>query len=211
MPVRECSRDQLEALTGEVSHQGVVAIAPPYRYRRLDELLEAVPPGETPLFVALDGVTDPQNLGSVARTTEAVGAHGLILPSRRAAGVGPAAEKAAAGAFSHLRVARVANLAGALGELARCRIWTVGLDADAAVRVHDCELLGEAVAIVVGAEGRGLSRLVTERCDLLACIEMRGRVGSLNASVATAVTLYEALLRRRQNHTPTATADRPQS
>lgn len=197
VPVCECSRSQLEVLAGEVSHQGVVAIAAPYHYLRLAELLETVPPDETPLLVALDGVTDPHNLGSVARTAEAVGAHGLILPTRRAASVGPAAEKVAAGAFSHLGVARVPNLARALGELARRRIWTVGLDADADLGVHDCEVLGEPVAIVVGAEGRGLSRLVASKCDVLAAIEMRGRLGSLNASVAAAVTLYEALRRRR--------------
>ncbi len=204
--VHECKRSQLDLLANEVSHQGVVAIASPYHYLRLDELLEAVPLEEPPLFVALDGVTDPQNLGSVARTAEAVGAHGVILPARRSAGVGPAAEKAAAGAFSHLRVARVPNLASALTELARRRLWTVGLAASGAVGVHDCELLGEAVAIVVGAEGRGLSRLVAERCDVLASIEMRGQVASLNASVAAAVTLYEALRRRRSSWRRTGTA-----
>ncbi|MDP8930222.1 MAG: 23S rRNA (guanosine(2251)-2'-O)-methyltransferase RlmB [Actinomycetota bacterium] len=197
VPVSECAPSQLAGLAGEVAHQGVVAIASPYHYLRLGELLGGVPSDETSLLVALDGVTDPHNLGSVARTAEAVGAHGLIVPARRAAGVGPAAEKSAAGAFSHLRVARVPNLTRALGELAQRRIWTVGLDAEAAVGVHDCELLGEAVAIVVGAEGRGLSRLVASRCDVLAALDMRGQVGSLNTSVAAAVTLYEALRRRR--------------
>ncbi|MFN2557587.1 MAG: 23S rRNA (guanosine(2251)-2'-O)-methyltransferase RlmB [Nitriliruptorales bacterium] len=196
VPVRERRRSQLDVLA-EVSHQGVVAIAAPFHYLRLDELLEAVSAAETPLFVALDGVTDPHNLGSVARTAEALGAHGLILPARRSASVGPAAEKAAAGAFSHLPVARVPNLTRALGDLARNRIWTVGLAATAALGVLDCDLLGEPVAIVVGAEGRGLSRLVTERCDALASIEMRGQVGSLNASVAAALALHEALRRRR--------------
>lgn len=197
VPVRECIPSQLEGLAGGVTHQGVVAIAAPYRYLRLGELLAGIAPDEPPLLVALDGVTDPHNLGTVARTAEAVGAHGLIVPARRAAGVGPAAEKAAAGAFSHLPVARVPNLAGAFRELADRRVWTVGLDADAAVEVHDCELLGEAVAIVVGAEGRGLSRLVAQRCDVLAALEMRGRVASLNTSVAAAVTLYEVLRRRK--------------
>lgn len=196
VPVRDCARSELGTLVGEVPHQGVVAIAGPYHYLRLGELLDRLLPGQTALLVALDGVTDPHNLGSVARTAEAVGAHGLIVPTRRAAGVGPAAEKAAAGAFSHLTVARVPNMARALREVGHRRIWTVGLDADAAVGIHECEVLGEPVAVVVGAEGRGLSRLVAETCDVLAAVEMRGQVGSLNASVAAAVTLYEALRRR---------------
>lgn len=200
--VREQSADQLDRLTGGVSHQGVVAVAAPYRYWELSPLLDRVPHGEAPLFVALDSVTDPRNLGSIARTAEAVGAHGLIVPARRAAGVGPAAEKAAAGALAHLPVARVTNLVRALRELGDAGVWSVGLDADGAVEVHACELLTEPVTIVVGAEGRGLARLTAETCDLLAALPIHGRIGSLNASVAAGVTLYEVLRRRAHDPSP---------
>jgi 23S rRNA (guanosine2251-2'-O)-methyltransferase len=189
--VRTASPEELDRITGGVSHQGVVAVAPPYRYRDLGELLGGGGGAEPVLLVALDGVTDPHNLGSVARTAEAVGADGLVIPARRAAGVGPAAEKAAAGGLAHLPVTRVTNLTRALEQLGQTGVWSVGLDADGETRLHDCRLLTEPAVIVVGAEGRGLSRLVAEACDQLVSVPMRGRVGSLNASVAAGVALYE--------------------
>lgn len=200
--VRDLPAEQLERLASGVTHQGVVAVAPPYRYRELPSLLEGVPEGEPALLVALDGITDPRNLGSIARTAEAVGAHGLIVPSRRAAGVGPAAEKAAAGALAHLPVARVTNLVRSLRELGDSGTWSVGLDADGAADVHGCELLTEPLVLVVGAEGRGLARLTAETCDLLIALPLRGRIASLNASVAAAVALYEALRRREGSDAP---------
>ncbi|MBW3577753.1 MAG: 23S rRNA (guanosine(2251)-2'-O)-methyltransferase RlmB [Actinobacteria bacterium] len=194
--VVDSDRHQLDDLAGGVTHQGVVAVAAPYRYHDVDDVVAAVPPRQPPLLVALDGVTDPHNFGSVARTAEAVGAHGLLVPARRAVGVTPAAEKAAAGALAYLPVAQVTNLVRTLTALAVRPVWSVGLDTGGDLSIFDCELLAEPVVIVVGAEGRGLSRLVADTCDQLAAVPMRGRVASLNASVAAAVALYEARRRR---------------
>lgn len=194
VPVDDAPSSHLDELAGGAAHQGVVAVAARFPYADLEDLVPAG--GEAALLVVLDGITDPHNVGAIARTAEAVGAHGLVLPRRRAAGVTPAAEKAAAGALAHLPVAEVPNVARALELLADRAVWSVGLDADADTLVYDCDLLTEPVAIVVGAEGRGLSRLAAERCDLLVRLPMRGAVGSLNASVAAAVVLYEVRRRR---------------
>lgn len=193
----EVDRSELDELAGDLVHQGVVATAPPFPYAELSDVLaRADAAGEPALLVALDGVTDPHNLGSIARTAEAVGAHGLIVPARRAAGVTPASEKSAAGALAHVPLVRVPNLVRALKELSGAGVWSVGLDADAAVTIHDSPLLDQPVVLVVGSEGRGLARLSQVQCDLLVNLPMRGRVGSLNASVAAAVALYEILRRR---------------
>jgi 23S rRNA (guanosine2251-2'-O)-methyltransferase len=197
VPVEEVEPEELDRRTDGLVHQGVVAVAPPFPLRSLDELLtRAEAAGEPPLLVALDGVTDPHNLGSIARTAEAVGAHGLLLPSRRAAPVTPTVEKAAAGALAHLPVAGVTNLVRALGELHERGVWSLGLDGTADDTVDEHPLAGEPCVLVVGAEGAGLARLTRQRCDGLVRLPMRGRVGSLNASVAAAVALY-AVLRRR--------------
>lgn len=193
IPVVEVERDQLDELSGGVAHQGVVALAPPFPYATLDAVLQGT---GHPLLVALDGVTDPHNLGSIARTAEAVGADGLLLPARRSAGVGPAAEKTAAGALAHLPVVRVTNLVRTLGQLGSRGVWAVGLDADAEIEIGASRLLDEPLVLVAGAEGRGLARLTAEACDELVRLPMRGRVGSLNASVAAGVALYEVLRRR---------------
>ncbi len=196
--VRRVEREELDRATDGLVHQGVVAVAPPFRTVRLEQVLAAAEAaGEPPLLVALDGVTDPHNLGSIARTAEAVGAHGLLLPGRRTASVTPVVEKAAAGALAHLPVAEVGNLVRALGELAAVGVWSLGLDGEATVTLTDHPLAAEACVLVVGAEGAGLARLTRERCDALVRLPMRGRVGSLNASVAAGVALYE--LRRRRD------------
>jgi 23S rRNA (guanosine2251-2'-O)-methyltransferase len=197
LPVEEVERERLDRLADGLVHQGVLALAPPFPFRSLDDVLQlASSRGEPPLLVALDGVTDPHNLGSIARTAEAVGAHGLLVPQRRAATVTPTAEKAAAGALAHLPVVTVTNLVRALGQLHAQGVWSIGLDGDAEVELADHSLVSEACVLVVGAEGAGLSHLTRERCDALVRLPMRGRVGSLNASVAAAVALYE-LLRHR--------------
>jgi 23S rRNA (guanosine2251-2'-O)-methyltransferase len=195
--VSTVGRDELERDAEGLVHQGVVARAPVFGYADLDAVLaRAEAADEAPLLVALDQVTDPHNLGSIARTAEAVGAHGLVVAERRAAGVTPVAEKAAAGALAHLPVIRVTNLVRTLEELKSRHVWVVGLDADTDTGVHDAALLDEAVVLVVGSEGRGLARLTRESCDLLVRLPMRGHVGSLNASVAAAVALYEVRRRR---------------
>jgi len=195
--IRTVERDELDVATGGLVHQGVVAVAGPFRTVTLAQVLDrAAAAGEPPLLVALDGVTDPHNLGSIARTAEAVGAHGLLLPGRRTASVTPVVEKAAAGALAHLPVAEVGNLVRALGQLGRAGVWSLGLDGEADTTVSDHPLADQACVLVVGAEGAGLSRLARERCDALVRLPMRGHVGSLNASVAAAVALYE--LRRQR-------------
>lgn len=196
---RQVERTQLDELAGGLVHQGIVATAPAFVYASLSEVLDRGRSGEAPmLLVALDGVTDPHNLGSIARTAEAVGAHGLIVPARRAAPVTPVAEKAAAGALAHLPVVRVPNLVRALRELREAGVWSVGLDADAEQSVHRASILDQPVVLVVGSEGRGLARLSQVQCDLLVNLPMRGQVGSLNASVAAAAALYEILRRRSE-------------
>jgi 23S rRNA (guanosine2251-2'-O)-methyltransferase len=194
VPVEEVERRSLDEVAEGLVHQGVVALAPPFAYATLDDVVaRAAAACEAPLLVALDGITDPHNLGSIARTAEAVGAHGLLVPGRRAVGVTPSAEKAAAGALAHLPVVAVGNLVRTLGTLSERGVWSLGLDGDAEVALADHPLAGEPCVLVVGAEGAGLARLTRERCDALVRLPMRGRVGSLNASVAAAVALYELL------------------
>lgn len=187
--LRRADRAEVDALADGVAHQGVLALAPPFEYADLPSVA-----GD--LVVLLDGVTDPQNLGAIARSAEAAGASALVLPKRRSAHVTPAVEKAAAGALSWLDVALVPNLARALGDLAERGLWSVGLAGEAPTTLWEAPLLDGPVALVIGAEGRGLSRLVAERCDALAAIPLSGRIGSLNASAAAAVALFEVRRRR---------------
>jgi 23S rRNA (guanosine2251-2'-O)-methyltransferase len=195
--VDEVDADTIDDRAEGLVHQGVLALAPSFPTVTLADVLDrAAAAGEAPLLVALDGVTDPHNLGSIARTAEAVGAHGLLVPSRRAAGVTPTAEKAAAGALAHLPVVAVTNLVRTLADLHDRGVWSLGLDGDADVDLADHPLASEPCVLVVGAEGAGLARLTRERCDALVKLPMRGHVGSLNASVAAGVALY-TLLRRR--------------
>ncbi|MEX2550385.1 MAG: 23S rRNA (guanosine(2251)-2'-O)-methyltransferase RlmB [Nitriliruptoraceae bacterium] len=203
VPVTRVERDELDQRTDGLVHQGVVAVAGPFRTVTLEHVLEAAArAGDVPLLVALDGVTDPHNLGSIARTAEAVGAHGLLLPGRRAAGITPTAEKSAAGALAHLPVVEVGNLVRTLSELAEAGVWSLGLDGDAEVALADHPLVGEPCVLVIGAEGAGLARLTRERCDGLVRLPMHGRIGSLNASVAAGIALYE--LRRQRDQASSA-------
>jgi 23S rRNA (guanosine2251-2'-O)-methyltransferase len=175
----------------------VIATATTFAYVDLDELFaRADASGEPPLFVALDGVTDPQNLGAVARSAEAAGAHGLIVPRRRAAPVTAAAERASAGALEHIAVAQVPNLARAIDELKERGVWIVALDERSERTVYDLPAT-DALCLVVGSEGKGVSRLVLDLADHRAAIPMRGSVNSLNASAAGAVALFD--IRRRRS------------
>ena len=188
--VRRGDRSELDALSGGVLHQGVVALQDAFAYKRLTDL------AAVDLVVVLDGVTDPQNLGAIARSAEAAGADALVLRERRSVHVTPAAEKASAGALSWLDVVLVGNIVRALEDLAKRGCWSVGLAGEAEHTLWDTPLLDGPVAVVVGAEGAGLSRLVAERVDALVSIPMAGRMTSLNASAASAVTLFETLRRR---------------
>ena len=194
--IREVPRRELEERAESRNPQGVIATTQAsFAYASVDDLLaRATSAGQLPLLVALDGVTDPQNLGALARSCEGAGAHGLIVARRRAAPVTAGAEKASAGALEHLPVAQVANLVRALDDLKERGVWIAALDSAARTTIYD--LPGtDPLCIVVGGEGKGVSRLVLEHADHRASIPMSGRVQSLNAAAAGAVALFEV---RRQ-------------
>ncbi len=194
--VREAPRAKLDRLAGTDRHQGVVAVVADYQYRELEDLLDAARrAGEPPLLVVLDGIEDPQNLGAIIRSAHALGAHGVIIPKDRAAGITSAAAKASAGAVEHCPVARVTNLAQSVDALKQAGVWTVGTDADAPEDLSQVDLR-VATALVIGSEGSGVRPLVLRTCDRVARIAMRGKVGSLNASASAAIALYEAARQR---------------
>ena len=174
------------------THQGVVALAAPVPSVRLDELTSAT----DAFLVAVDGVTDPQNLGAILRTAEVAGATGAVVPRHRSALLGPAAVKAAAGAIEHLPIALVGGVAGAIEQTARAGVWSVGLDVGGTTPVRELGIADAPVVLVLGAEGRGLSRLVRERCDVLASIPVYGHLESLNVAAAAAVACFEVAARR---------------
>ncbi|MEU0566394.1 23S rRNA (guanosine(2251)-2'-O)-methyltransferase RlmB [Nonomuraea sp. NPDC005983] len=195
----ESTRDKLDRLTEGGVHQGVALQIPAYEYAHPSELVElAHDAAEVPLVVALDGVTDPRNLGAIARSAAAFGAHGLLVPSRRSAGVTGGAWKTSAGTLANLRVARAANLTAALREYREAGMFVIGLDGEGTVDIGDVDLLTEPLVIVVGSEGKGLSRLVREQCDVVTRIPIQAAAESLNAGVAAGVALYEAARHRRR-------------
>jgi 23S rRNA (guanosine2251-2'-O)-methyltransferase len=187
--------DALERAARGGVHQGVVAELEPPRDYSIAEIIAAAAP-ESPLIVVLDGIEDPHNIGAVLRSVDAAGAHGVVRQARHAAPLEGVAMKASAGAAATVRIATVVNIARAVEELKESGVWTVGLVGDAPERYDEVDLT-VPTALVVGAEGTGLRRLVRERCDRLASIPMRGAVGSLNVSVAAGVTLFEAIRQRR--------------
>lgn len=183
----DATADRLAA--GQV-HQGVVARAPAFPFQSLDEVLGRAGGDRPLLVVAFDQVTDPHNVGSVARTAEALGADALVLPERRTASITPTVEKAAAGALAHLPVVSPTNLARALEKCRDAGLWLVGLEAGSGTEVADSNLLTEPLVLVVGAEGTGLRELTRTRCDVLVELPLHGHVDSYNASVAAAMALY---------------------
>ncbi|HEX9109303.1 MAG TPA: 23S rRNA (guanosine(2251)-2'-O)-methyltransferase RlmB [Longimicrobiales bacterium] len=194
--VREAPREKLDRLAGTDRHQGVVAVVADYRYRELDELLEAARArGGPALVVVLDGIEDPQNLGAIIRSAHALGADGVVIPRDRAAGVTGAAAKASAGAVEHCPVARVTNLAQALERLKEAGLWAVATDAAGEEALPAVDLT-VPTALVIGSEGGGVRPLVRRTCDRVARIPMQGKVGSLNASASAAIALYEVLRQR---------------
>jgi 23S rRNA (guanosine2251-2'-O)-methyltransferase len=192
----EISRNELDRMTGGVLNQGIGLSVPPYAYESFDDLVANSAEQTAPLLVALDGVTDPRNLGAVVRSAAAFGAHGVFLPERRASGITATAWRTSAGAAARLPIAQVTNLTRALRECQEAGFMVVGLDADGATSIYDLEAAVGPLVVVVGSEGRGLSRLVGETCDLRVSIPMTTQVESLNASVAAAVTLAEVARRR---------------
>jgi 23S rRNA (guanosine2251-2'-O)-methyltransferase len=196
IPILEISRAELDRMTGGVLHQGVGLQVPPFAYEPFEDLVAAAAEQVTPLLVALDGVTDPRNLGAVIRSAAAFGAHGVFLPERRAAGMTATAWRTSAGAAARMKVSQVTNLTRSLKACQDQGFSVVGLDADGEVSVYDLEVSVGPLVLVVGSEGRGLSRLVGQTCDLRVRIPMASEVESLNASVAAAVALAEVARRR---------------
>jgi len=194
IPLQRVERCKLDELG--VNHQGVAAEVSPYPYIDLEDILAAPEEKrEVPLLLLLDCLQDPQNLGTLLRTAEAVGVHGVVTPRRRAAGVTPAVVNSSAGAVEHLLVARVTNLVRTMEKLKERGLWIVGLENVPEAKAHHEVDLNVPLALVVGSEGRGMRRLVRKACDFLIRLPMRGQVGSLNAAVAGSIALYEV---RRQ-------------
>jgi len=199
LPILETPRGELDRLTDGASHQGLALQVPAYEYAGVRDLVNPQAPG-IPLVVALDGVTDPRNLGAVVRSVAAFGGHGVLVPERRSAGMTASAWKVSAGAAARLPVARATNLTRALEELQKAGFFVLGLDMEGDVELPGLALATEPVVIVVGSEGKGLSRLVRETCDQIVSIPMSSAVESLNAGVAVGVTLYEIARQRAAQH-----------
>ncbi len=193
----EVSRAELDRMTGGLLHQGIALQVPPFQYTELDDLIEAAAHSTSaPLIVALDGVTDPRNLGAVIRSAVAFGAQGLIVPERRAAGMNAAAWRTSAGTAASTSIAQVTNLTRALKACQQANFFVLGLAADGDTSLYELDNATDPIVVVVGSEGKGLSRLVAATCDLTVSIPMAGPAESLNASVAAAVTLSEVARRR---------------
>lgn len=196
--VQWSSRAELDRLSEGRNHQGVVALASAKQLSDLGDLLAiAARRNEVPFLIVLDGLEDPQNVGSLVRSAEAAGCHGLVMRQRRAAGITPALVKAAAGAWEHLAVAQVVNIARALEQLKREGLWIIGADMDGET-VYRSDLR-RPLALVIGGEGKGLSHLVKQRCDMLVSLPMQGRISSLNAGVAGGALLFEAVRQRLES------------
>jgi 23S rRNA (guanosine2251-2'-O)-methyltransferase len=194
----EVSRQELDRLTGNAIHQGLALQVPPYDYAHPEDLLgRAADSGRPALIVAVDGVTDPRNLGAIVRSAAAFGAHGVVIPERRSAGMTASAWRTSAGTAARIRVARCTNLVRTLKEYASAGLMIAGLDADGTVDTDNFELATGPLVIVVGSEGRGLARLTKTVCDVTVSVPMARTVESLNASVATGVVLAEVARRRR--------------
>ena len=194
--VVEADRRKLDTMSRTHAHQGVIALCAVREYASVEDILRAAAErNEPPLLVVCDEISDPQNLGAIIRTAECAGAHGLIIPKRRSAGLTAIVAKTSAGAVAHLPVARVPNIPSLLKDLKKQGVWVFGTAAEGNTALYDADLKGPA-AIVIGNEGDGMTRLASENCDFLVSIPMRGKLSSLNASAAAAILLYEAVRQR---------------
>ena len=194
--VVDVDRRKLDAMSATHSHQGVIAVAAAQAYASIEDIFErAAQRGEKPLIVVCDEISDPHNLGAIIRTAECAGAHGVIIPKRRSAGITSVVAKTSAGAVSYMPVARVPNIPALLKDLQKQGVWVFGTAAEGTTTLYEADLKGSA-AIVIGSEGDGMSRLVRENCDFLVSIPMKGQISSLNASAAAAILLYEAVRQR---------------
>ena len=194
--VVEADRRKLDGMSRTHAHQGVIALAAVREYVSLEDILaDAAAKGEQPLLVVCDEISDPHNLGAIIRTAYCAGAHGVIIPKRRSAGLTSIVAKTSAGAVSHMKVARVPNIPSLLKDLKKQGVWVFGTAADGTTGLYDADLKGPA-AIVIGSEGDGMTRLAAENCDFLVSIPMKGDLNSLNASASAAILLYEAVRQR---------------
>ncbi|MGI6112875.1 MAG: 23S rRNA (guanosine(2251)-2'-O)-methyltransferase RlmB [Mahellales bacterium] len=196
IPIQRVDRQKIFDLSGSDVHQGIIAETEPYKYKTLEDIIDKAKAGQRPPFIiVLDRITDPHNLGSIIRTAEGCGAHGVIIPQRNACGITPTVIKASAGAVEHIPVTRVVNITRTLNRLKQQGFWIIGADMEGSP-YYSADLTGP-IALVLGSEGQGIGRLVKESCDLLVSIPMMGRVQSLNVSVAGAILMYEVLRQRR--------------
>lgn len=196
--VRLATRDALKREAPNALHQGVIAITAARQYAALDDILQLpVQKGQAPLYLVLDGVEDPRNLGALLRTAEATGVHGVIIPERRAVGLTETVAKAAAGALEYVPVVKVVNIVNALEELKKAGVWVAGAEASGDTLYWDADFV-RPTALVLGGEDKGVRRLVRERCDYLLSLPLMGNITSLNVSVAAGVLLYEVLRQRKR-------------
>ena len=194
--IAEVEKAKLERMTSE-NHQGVIAIVPPFDYCDMEDILNlAKEKGETPFVILLDGIEDPHNLGAIIRTAETAGVHGIIIPKRRSASVNSTVSKVSAGAVTYMKVARVNNLNDAIRYLKEAGLWVIGTDGEAKEFYNQLDLTGP-IALIIGSEGFGMSRLVKQNCDGLVKIPMKGKITSLNASVAAGIMMYEVIRQNR--------------
>ena len=195
-------RRKLDYMSATGAHQGVIAMVAAHDYASIDDILKkAQDAGEPPLIVICDELSDPHNLGAIIRTAECAGAHGIIIPKRRSVGLTAVVGKASAGALEYMPVARVSNIAASIDTLKKAGVWVYGTAAEGDTTLYKADLKS-AAAIVIGNEGEGMSRLVSERCDFKVSIPMKGSISSLNASAAAAIMLYEAVRQRSLTDTP---------
>ena len=195
--IQEVERGKLDALAEGANHQGVVAYVSDFKYSSVADIMDkAREQGEAPFVILCDKITDPHNLGAIIRTAECAGAHGIIIPKRGSVGVNSTVEKTSAGAAEHMLVAKVTNLAQTIDDLKEQGMWFAAADMDGQ-EMYKLDLKG-SLGIIIGSEGSGVSRLVKEKCDFIASIPMKGKINSLNASVAGGILMYEALRQRMQ-------------
>ena len=196
--ISEIDKSKLDKMSQTHNHQGVIAIVPPYEYCDVDEILEvAKEKNEDPFILILDEIEDPHNLGSIIRTAECSGVHGIIIPKRRSATVNSTVNKTSAGAAQYMKIARVNNLNETINYLKERNIWIYGTDAKGSAYYDEQDYKG-GVGIVIGSEGFGMNRLVKENCDFLIKIPMKGQINSLNASVSAGIVMYEVMKQRRK-------------
>ena len=194
--VVEKSQKQMEEMSQEENYQGVIAIVPPFEYVEVEDILAYANEKQEPPFVLiLDGIEDPHNLGSIIRTAETAGVHGIIIPKRRAASVNSTVNKASAGAVEHMKIARVTNITDAIDQLKQAGLWICGTDINAEKYYYNQDLTGP-LGIVIGNEGKGISEKVKKNCDFSVKIPMKGKIQSLNAAVSTGIIVYEAVKQR---------------